>query len=264
MGNITFLIGNGFDLNAGLKTSYINFYETYAKLPSNSKTIEKFKKEILRSEAYGWKDWADFEIGMGEKSTLFEGEEAPEEFLECFNDFSVNFHNYLQNECLKVDWDLVDVESEIIKKFLHSINNFHDDLKTSKKNEILATIANKQRRINFLQLNYTDVLDKLYANTNLSKFGKNLHIHGNIGGGYHTIGVDTIEQIKNENIRNSEKVQTIFVKPQFSDLLKKNNIHHGNERDEALSIIKSSTIICAFGTSLGETDGFWWEKIGRW
>ena len=42
--NITFLIGNGFDRNLGLATSYSEFVDYYKKLPSSTETILKFKE----------------------------------------------------------------------------------------------------------------------------------------------------------------------------------------------------------------------------
>ena len=68
MPTITFLIGNGFDLQVGLKTRYIDFYKIYCDIKNNdSDLITKFKKQILQDEAQGWKNWSDFEFGMGHK-----------------------------------------------------------------------------------------------------------------------------------------------------------------------------------------------------
>ena len=37
--NIVFLIGNGFDLNLGLKTRYRNFYDYYVALPKKNGAV---------------------------------------------------------------------------------------------------------------------------------------------------------------------------------------------------------------------------------
>lgn len=82
--NVTFLIGNGFDLNVGLKTRYIDFYKIYViENENDSNIIRNFKKEILRSEAHGWRNWMDFEVGMGQQSKNFKGETPVEDFIEC-------------------------------------------------------------------------------------------------------------------------------------------------------------------------------------
>ena len=84
--HVTFLIGNGFDLNVGLKTRYTDFYKIYAKEnAADSDAISRFKKEILRDEADGWQNWMDFEIGLGQQSKLFDSDTPVEDFIECFN-----------------------------------------------------------------------------------------------------------------------------------------------------------------------------------
>jgi len=43
--NIVFIIGNGFDLNLGLKTKYTDVYKDYCKTStSDSELIRRFKK----------------------------------------------------------------------------------------------------------------------------------------------------------------------------------------------------------------------------
>jgi len=266
MSHVTFFIGNGFDLNVGLKTRYTDFYKIYTKQQSASKTVEWFKQVILQNEAYQWRDWADFEMGLAEQSILFEEPKPAEAFLECFNDFSVAFNNHLTSECARVHWDAFDKSSRIYQKFTRSIKGFHNAFRTEQKENIERLTHNIlfSSKINFLQFNYTDVFDKLIAKTGFEFSGKNLHIHGNMGGGYHTMGVDSIDQIGNEKIRKSSRVQNIFVKPKFMDLLQRHNIHHGNERNEALKAISESSVICTFGSSIGETDRYWWKKVGEW
>lgn len=47
--NVTFLIGNGFDLGIGLKTAYADFYGIYC-MPhqGDSPAVVKFKSEIQK------------------------------------------------------------------------------------------------------------------------------------------------------------------------------------------------------------------------
>lgn len=51
--NITYLIGNGFDLNLGLKTRYRDFYDYYVKQPSNDDLIKKFKNDLEKTSRIG-------------------------------------------------------------------------------------------------------------------------------------------------------------------------------------------------------------------
>lgn len=49
---ITFLIGNGFDIGLGLKTRYTEFYKEYIRLaPNDSENIIKFKQELMKFQA---------------------------------------------------------------------------------------------------------------------------------------------------------------------------------------------------------------------
>lgn len=44
--NVLFMIGNGFDLNCGMKTKYSDVYNEYIKTKSESRVIADFKKTI--------------------------------------------------------------------------------------------------------------------------------------------------------------------------------------------------------------------------
>ena len=66
--NITFLIGNGFDLNVGLATTYSAFLEEYAK-PSDkdSDLLKYFKQKILKDA----KMWSNAELAFGAATEQF-------------------------------------------------------------------------------------------------------------------------------------------------------------------------------------------------
>jgi hypothetical protein len=77
--DITFLVGNGFDIAAGIKTSYRDFYNWYCNQPSASPCIEHFKREIQDDVKKGGENWSDFEIGLGKYTSRFD-QETVEEF----------------------------------------------------------------------------------------------------------------------------------------------------------------------------------------
>ena len=281
--NVTFLIGNGFDLNVGLKTHYTDFYEIYTKENVNdNENIQKFKKEILRNEADGWKNWIDFEIGMGKQSTCFDGNDPVKDFIDCFDDFVINFNEYLINECNTINWDTVD--TTICNKFTVSLMQFCSYLKSVLCNTILDLLrhpTDEEAKLNILQFIYTNAFDKLVEKSNLSNqlhallgnygsqnslntLGLNLHVHGAINGGHPTIGVNDESQIANETIKMDPRVGQIFIKPKFLDILQRNNVNANIPRTNALKAITESTIICVFGMSMGASDKFWWKKIGEW
>jgi hypothetical protein len=55
--NVTFLLGNGFDLNLGLSTSYKDFYSYYTKKEPND--------FIAKSISKNYELWSDLELGLG-------------------------------------------------------------------------------------------------------------------------------------------------------------------------------------------------------
>jgi hypothetical protein len=56
-----FFIGNGFDINLGMRTRYSDFYESYKSIDSKSDDVKKLKKEI----AEGIVNWSDLELALG-------------------------------------------------------------------------------------------------------------------------------------------------------------------------------------------------------
>ena len=62
--NIVWMLGNGFDLNLGLKTSYKDFYEYYLNVESNDAIVKQFKQDLSEN----LDTWADLEFVLGKYS----------------------------------------------------------------------------------------------------------------------------------------------------------------------------------------------------
>ena len=82
--NIVYLIGNGFDLNLGLKTKYSDFIKEYI-IPKTEDNLQiaKFKGDIAQSE----QNWSSAELEFGKYTSRFFGEDGREYFLNCHEDF---------------------------------------------------------------------------------------------------------------------------------------------------------------------------------
>ena len=72
--NITYIIGNGFDINLGLKSRYVDFYKDYIKRSSTDDAvyIQKFRNEInefvkqdSNKKDENTIDWRDLEVALG-------------------------------------------------------------------------------------------------------------------------------------------------------------------------------------------------------
>ena len=122
---ITFLVGNGFDIAAGLDTSYAAFYRWYCQQPSPKKHIERFKREIADDVRTGGKNWADFEIGLGQYTSHFTVNHAAR-FLECYEDAHEMIVKFL--ELQKDAFDLDHISEEALAFFKDGLLRFYQDL----------------------------------------------------------------------------------------------------------------------------------------
>lgn len=99
--NILFLIGNGFDLNLGLKTRYSEFYEYYKSINSQSDSINTLKENISTN----LENWSDLELALG---SYTDNIRSREEFDEIFEDIGDKLADYLQQEENKFDYSKID------------------------------------------------------------------------------------------------------------------------------------------------------------
>lgn len=189
---ITFLIGNGFDLNLGLRTTYKDFYENYLK----TLDTEVIKNNIL----YNYidkdiEDWVDFETRLGlftfppnsnDNDRLFFLKQAKslsdenefienelnnnknfstEEFLFALTEFRKSFKRYLNKESKR----LVDFEP-LLGDVLHKgLTSFADDYNDNEKISIYSNMHNHTYSSNsiyhlsidysFLTFNYTEFIE---------------------------------------------------------------------------------------------------------
>ena len=97
--NITFLIGNGFDLNLGLDTSYKSFIKEYTKDIDNTEddgsALYYFKKNISRNKEL----WSSAEEAIGQITAKFKSDEKnADDFSNCHSNFCQELAEYLANQ----------------------------------------------------------------------------------------------------------------------------------------------------------------------
>lgn len=263
--NITFLLGNGFDIGLGLKTGYENFYEEYSQiLATDNKNINSFKTILMNRNADDQKkiiDWSDFEKAFGQHSSDFTIEEKMD-YIERFEDFVANFNTYLENEEKRVDFSSTD----LIAKTMNTAVTTYYHIRTADRESVqnIYTSADHNRTYNFISFNYTKSVDecarilKQHLKPDSSRdVGKVLHIHGFVEENM-IMGVNDATQIINEDFAKDEDVVREIVKPQ------QNSDVRANYEKQVLDTINSSNIICVYGMSIGETDKKWWSHIAQW
>jgi len=264
--DITFLIGNGFDLSVGLKTRYTDFYPYYFyQAESPNAPVDVFKESIGKDLI----TWADAEVALGECTGKYTLKQA-QNFRDCCDDFLSKLSAYL----ILQEKKFTDINKESVKRcFLKGLTEFQSflfDQQTAAIDRLLNAHASEGYTYHFINFNYTHCFDKCLEmlgpkGTKLSgqiyckKIGELIHIHGAVGDHGHgmIMGVNDKSQVKNKAILNKCELMLTIIKPMANE----NN--HLDYFQRCLNAIDSSSIICVFGMSLGKTDNTWWKQIGR-
>ena len=269
--DITFLIGNGFDIAAGIKTSYKEFYNWYCNQPSISSCVELFKKEIQGDIKNGGKNWSDFEIGLGRYTSKFR-QETVEQFIECYEDAHEKIIQYLEEERQK--FELAVSKADTAQLFT-GILRFYQELSPQEQAIIKLIFKNSESentQVHFISFNYTNLLEdciNILSREPLERWLYNgcnrefkvdpsiIHIHGT-SNKYPILGVSDISKIANQELLSVPHFLEIMVKPVSVNAI--GEFWYQNSE----KLIKESKIICILGMSLGDSDSFWWRTIMSW
>jgi len=249
--NITFLIGNGFDLRLGMKTRFADMYEEYIATPSKSDAIKEYK-EMLKNDAPKYETWGDFEMAMAQAAKEFEDETA---FIECLRDFKVYMAAYLEREQADFDKRMsvsFNARTLCINETWESIHNFYTGLIPNVINEFMALGVQDNPHYSFISFNYTDVFDSLLYSSH-----EIIHIHGKLDADV-VLGADNIGQVADLPYETTKRFARAFIKPEF-------NKSFDNARlIKAERAIDNSDIICIYGMSLGRSDYSWIIRLKNW
>ena len=270
---ILFLIGNGFDINLNLDTSYANVLEDYIKLDPPNEIIGNFQNELKNNKSV-W--WSDFEYQIGQYIKTFDDNNITD-FYAQFSHFREFVVTKFMNEEERIDY--TKYKDNIPEIFMNSIASFYITLLDSSKNKILDLIRGNDNvfRYSFITFNYTNALNNIieisktfYKDTsfalpiteiNNKKYYHHLAnivpVHGTLRKDF-IMGVDNVTQINNELLKTNPKLQRTIIKPKTNEILGRNGVK------DAERYIRTSKIICIFGMSIGRTDKTWWDHIIKW
>ncbi len=256
---IVYLIGNGFDLNLGLKTKYNDFFNDYAKRRGES---NNFVKAVRKAQMDGDKDWSDLELFFGEytnEHSTYDG------LFSSWSDIQLQLAKYVKSQQKNLYIKPNNIPEQDKQKSLHSPESFLDEAQYSKIALFLNKYINHRRQIDIINFNYTTTLEKIYGWSGKSRsLGKGdigqeyvlnsiTHIHGTTE---HNLifGVDNKQQIKNPTLRDNTEVHDWLIKTI-------SNSHINLNVNKCASLITNADLICVFGMSYGKTDMMWWKKI---
>ena len=262
------MIGNGFDINIGLKTRYTEFYQHYVgKYPD-----DMLAQAIGKNHIY----WSDLELGLGRYTEQIKPEEE-EVFWNSEANLEQELANYLESQLDLVKINDADKRTEIALEMQRSLIEFSKELPENFKEQINNILGAIRENItySFISFNYTTVLDqcldiakKIFQNSiGKRSFNGGLIYSDNIGDVIHihgttetemVLGVNDEEQISNKNFSKNNFYRQLLIK---EETIKRYNTV---KNENAYRYIDDSIIICVFGMSIGRTDKRWWQYICKW
>ena len=256
--NIVYLIGNGFDRNLGLKTSYREFYNFYKRQESNDENVIKIKESIAKEET---ELWSDLEEALGKITSEFND---PNSFVEVLKDISDNLLMYIKTEASSLS-----LESTAAERLKHYLRSPFGSLAPEIKRSAEEHYQNQNREVwnvDVITFNYTDILERILQDCIGKSIGKHhnsnaevilrsiQHIHGDCESSI-ILGVNDTSQISKDDFKTNEDLLDWFVKSKTQE-----NRADGVERI-CKNLISEANLICVFGMSFGITDKLWWDCI---
>jgi len=145
--NITYLIGNGFDLNLGLDTRYSDFYDYYLEQPdpekSNLKKLRQSissycdKNNILEEKI----NWSDAELGLGQFTNEFvDVENGDGQIAECHQEICEALSEYLIGQQNRFASSLLEGDEKIVAAASMAFSNYAKGLRPNDINTINSLV----------------------------------------------------------------------------------------------------------------------------
>lgn len=263
---MTVMVGNGFDLSAGLKTSTTRFMDFFSKNHASDEGPVGRLAGCIEKE--GAQEWADFEKKLGEYTSnleFFEGN-AVEAALDCKEAIDVDLAAFIASEDKKASDEFIEANSESV---MASLAYWYSALQSLERQQILGHYSTDLGlNVSIVTFNYTTLLPRLFNAFGTSEhstpedswgvsFIRLIHLvqaHGALGR-EPICGVNDVSQIGSDALSKNEDIVSTFVKGEIQKLF-------GSVDDRrAEDIILGANILIIFGLSLGETDMRWWEIV---
>ncbi len=264
---VSVMVGNGFDLKAGLNTGAKDFLECFAN-ESSSGAGQRIRDRINKE---GISTWADYERRIGHYASEVEASskplEAEREYFYAKKALDDSLRNYLSLQDKRINEDFV---ASNYKDCMNSISDWLGLLAPRERKNLLKQFSSRPLDFEYklLCFNYTRTLSELAqpvlgAQLAPKKFADNSlnhslsgfrHVHGTLSD-MPICGVDDSDQILSETLSSSDMVKSTIVKRSMQQML-------GMDDDLlAMEDLKGSSIFIIFGMSFGVTDRRWWRAV---
>ena len=248
--NITYILGNGFDLNLGLKTSYRDFKRWYDQQDSDNVLVKDLKKDInVHSE-----NWSDMELGFGKYTEKIK---TVDDFKVVYSDLRDNLIKYIKTESEKLERDPKVASSTLYNCFMYPeyfIGNEDERVKFNSD-----PMLEVYKYVNILTLNYSYSIEKLMSGVseqNLQRINLE-HVHGTLDENL-IFGVYNGEQVANKELLKDDLVLDYLIKNRYMETIS------SRYRMQIENVINNTNLLCIYGTSLGETDWYLWNMVNEW
>ncbi|MBP5291211.1 MAG: hypothetical protein J6Y90_01160, partial [Lachnospiraceae bacterium] len=149
------MIGNGFDLGAGLKTDYISFYKSkIAPLKGKGKSSVN---ELISMLSPNYNSWGEMETALGQ----FKSKRSIDDFLLWKDELETLLEEYMAEQQELISGLLTGRGEAIAESFVRSTTDFYDGLQRIQRDNIERTISQIGEKIqySFINFNYTDAFD---------------------------------------------------------------------------------------------------------
>lgn len=254
MKNVTFLIGNGFDLSFGVHSQYRDIYKAYSETHTSAEPfVENFKGEIQH--------WSNFEMDLAKFAAKCSTEA---QIVDCLRDFKQFTEDYLieeQKAALYARMRNPKDMQKVLAEFAISLEEFYTNNYPNITTKIESILNNEQIDYHFITFNYTKILDEFINGSQpyLSKGIANpaIHIHGKLQENV-TFGIDNEQQLPELPYSLTGRGRRALIKPIFNSEFDKQRMENAQE------VIKKSDVLCIYGLSLGDSDLMWRKAICDW
>lgn len=263
--SVCIIVGNGFDLAAGLGTSTEAFVTKFAERHINDDSPAGRLAAQIKSD--GPKSWADFEWKIGEYAAIVESnaDTAVEEYIAAKSVLEMDLVEFIKEREGRLDSDKVEKAAEAC---ISSVCDWVGALTRLDRQRVWGQFSVPLSfDINFVTLNYTCLLDKMFESQKSSatvpysaesvegyQLGRCVHAHGNLADNA-ICGVDNPTQIQSDRLAGDDGVQETVVKSATQRMF-------GSLDDaDSRALIRASEVIMVYGCSMGATDARWWKAV---
>lgn len=280
--HVTFLLGNGFDLNVGLKTSYRDFQKAYLKQRGGD-GFAKHCRQIVQNDLNINRDqWSDMELALGALSDHYpeKGDNLPtgrKKYCKLLMHMQLKLKEYLLAQEHRIDVEYN--QDAICREFEKTLACPFLGLRGAQFQEMKNWWNDRTKEAvnyHFLNFNFSLTFEKCRKLFEDKKFcekrtpfircidrrkvkdtlEETKYVHGTLDDCI-IFGVDHEKQIPNTKLCDDQVCASI-IKPIINSRLK------NGQAKMAAKLIRQSNLIVIFGMSMGETDRTWWQIIADW